>query len=333
MDINDLAKKIQEYLADRPLVVLGSGASVPYGLPTMNSLAFELKKDPQIQAEKESGRLFSDMITIGLEAAIDKNMLTENAKKRIREVTWKCISKEDIKLLRDKELEDRLQPIVLMIKKVITASPNQMTIVTTNYDRLSEYAADIYGATTVTGFEGSLLRRFDGFSAKVDGKRIAARERVVKILKVHGSIDWFEDENENIVSRPDQANIPSGYAPLIVPPGKDKYSATHKEPYRTVIEEADKEFGKAGSFLCVGYGFNDSHIQPKLISQIKNVGKPIVVITKKATDECLRLVTDTNVQKYLILEEDKTQTKVKSNDGEYTVKGCVWSLDEFMKVW
>lgn len=117
MDINDLAKKIQEYLADRPLVVLGSGASVPYGLPTMNSLAFELKKDPQIQAEKESGRLFSDMITIGLEAAIDKNMLTENAKKRIREVTWKCISKEDIKLLRDKELEDRLQPIVLMIKK------------------------------------------------------------------------------------------------------------------------------------------------------------------------------------------------------------------------
>lgn len=90
---------------------------------------------------------------------------------------------------------------------------------------------------------------------------------------------------------------------------------------------------EAQKILSIGYGFNDSHIQPKLISQIKNGGKPIVVITKGATDECLRLVADANVQKYLILEENGTQTKVTSNVGEYTVTGCVWSLDELMKVW
>lgn len=63
--------------------------------------------------------------------------------------------------------------------------------------------------------------------------------------------------------------FPTGYTPLIVPPGKEKYSTTHEEPYRTIIEEADKEFKRAGSFLCIGYGFNDSHIQPKLISANK----------------------------------------------------------------
>ena len=102
----------------------------------------------------------------------------------------------------------------------------------------------------------------------------------------------------DIVSFPLQEQIPLGFTPLIVPPGKEKYSTTHDEPYRSIIEEADKEFKKAGSFLCIGYGFKDSHIQPKLISQIKCGGKPIVVITKEATAECLRLVADTNVKKY-----------------------------------
>lgn len=336
MDLNELAKKIQEYLADSPLVILGSGASVPYGLPTMEGLAKELSNDRELQTEIGSTKLFSDMKTMGLEPAIDQNSLTGTARKRIREVTWECISKADLKLFKEKELADRIHPIIQLIKKIIAASPNQFTIITTNYDRLSEYAADIYGATTVTGFEGNLLKKFEGFPENINKKRIAARERVVKILKVHGSLEWFQDEDGNIISRPVQDIVPSGYIPLIVPPGKEKYSATHEEPYRTVIEEADKEIKKSESFLCVGYGFNDSHIQPRLIFQIKNGGKPIVVITKKATPECLRLVKNENVKKYLILEEyemDTSKTKVISSEGEYIVDGCIWSLTEFLKVW
>lgn len=310
MDLNDVAKMIQEYLSDSPLVVLGSGASVPYGLPTMNGLASVLRKDTLLQMEKDSTKLFSDMGSIGLEAAIDNSALSEKAKNQIRKLTWECINKADLVLFRDKNIEDRMQSLVQLIKKIITTSSNQLTVVTTNYDRLSEYATDLYGASTVTGFEGIFLRKFYGFSDNVNNKRIAARERVVKILKVHGSLDWFMTEDGEIISFPLQEKIPTGYAPLIVPPGKEKYSTTHEEPYRTIIEEADREFKKAGSFLCIGYGFNDSHIQPKLISQIKSVGKPIVVITKKATDECLRLVADTNVKKYLILEDNDPETNV-----------------------
>jgi len=333
LDLNDVAKVIQEYLADSPLVVLGSGASVPYGLPTMGGLASELRKDTLLQAEKNSSKLFSDMDSVGLEAAIDNNTLSENAKKQIRTLTWKCVNEADLKLFRDEKLEERMQTLVQLIKKIIMASPNQLTVVTTNYDRLSEYASDLCGASTITGFEGNLLRKFDGFSDDVNRKRIAVRERVVKILKVHGSLDWFVSEDGGMISLPLQEKMPSGYSPLIVPPGKEKYSTTHDEPYRTIIEEADKEFKGAGSFLCIGYGFNDSHIQPKLISQIKSGGKPIVVITKQATDECVRLVTDSNVKKYLILEDTGSATRVISNSKKTTVSGRIWSLKEFMEVW
>ena len=85
MGLNDVAKIIQEYLADSPLVVLGSGASVPYGLPTMSGLADVLRKDPLLQAEKNSAKLFSDMVSIGLEAAIDNNTLSEH---KLR-ATWR----------------------------------------------------------------------------------------------------------------------------------------------------------------------------------------------------------------------------------------------------
>lgn len=333
MDLNDVAKMIQEYLSDSPLVVLGSGSSVPYGLPTMNELASVLRKDAVLQNEKDSIKLFSDMDSLGLEAAIDNSLLSENAKNQIRILTWDCINKKDLVLFRDKNLVDKMQSLVQLIKKIITTSPNQFTVVTTNYDRLSEYAADLYGASIVTGFEGNFLRKFDGFSDSTNNKRIAARERVVKILKVHGSLDWFKANDDSIISFPLQEKIPSGYTPLIVPPGKEKYSTTHEEPYRTVIEEADKEFKKAGSYLCIGYGFNDSHIQPKLISQIKSGGKPIVVITKKATDECIRLVADTNVKKYLILEDNGSGTRVITNDKDTNISCSIWSLKDFMEVW
>lgn len=328
-----MAKMIQEYLSDSPLVVLGSGASVPYGLPTMIGLASELREDAVLQNEKNSTKLFSDMDSLGLEAAIDNSLLSENAKNQIRILTWDCINKKDLVLFGDENLVDKMQSLVQLIKKIITTSPNQFTVVTTNYDRLSEYAADLYGASTVTGFEGNFLRKFDGFSDSINNKRIAARERVVKILKVHGSLDWFKAEDDSIISFPLQEKIPTGYTPLIVPPGREKYSTTHEEPYRTIIEEADKEFKRAGSFLCIGYGFNDSHIQPKLISQIKSGGKPIVVITKKATDECIRLVADTNVKKYLILEDNGSGTRVITNDEDTNISCSIWSLKDFMEVW
>ena len=41
---DELAKKIQKYLEKLPVVILGTGATIPYGLPSMPGLAGHLKK-------------------------------------------------------------------------------------------------------------------------------------------------------------------------------------------------------------------------------------------------------------------------------------------------
>ena len=185
--------------------------------------------------------------------------------------------------------------MVKLLEKVIAPTPNKAIVVTTNYDRLPEYAADFINATTVTGFEGTLIRKFELPNPVVKTRRIRARERVVDIWKVHGSLDWFVNESNQVISFPLVKEIPGGFRPLIVPPGKDKYSSTHEEPYRTIISEADNAFVEAGAYLCVGYGFNDEHIQPKLLAQIKK-GKPIVVLARTMTDACKRHIIDAGIR-------------------------------------
>lgn len=141
------------------------------------------------------------------------------------------------------------------------------------------------------------------------------------------------DAKGDIYSFPLSQEIPAGFTPLIVPPGKDKYSTTHNEPYRSVISEADKAFTTAGAYLCVGYGFNDEHIQPKLLAQIAN-GKPVVVLARTMTAACKSHIIDAGIKKYLIFEKsDDSHTTVYGNGWSETYEGQYWCLDEFLKVW
>ena len=112
---------------------------------------------------------------------------------------------------------------------MIAPTPNKVVVVTTNYDRLPDYAADGIGASSVTGFEGSYIRKLELPNNSVTTKRVRARERIVEIWKVHGSLDWFIDAKGDISSFRLLQEIPTGFSPLIVPPGKDKYSSTHIE--------------------------------------------------------------------------------------------------------
>lgn len=100
-----------------------------------------------------------------------------------------------------------------------------------------------------------------------------------------------------------------------------------------MIAEADSAFVQAGAYLCIGYGFNDEHIQPKLLTQISK-GKPIVVLARTMTAACRKHIADAGIQKYLIFERaDDAHTRVYGNGWEETYDGAYWSLDNFLNIW
>lgn len=333
MDIDSIARLIQEYLSDGPLVVMGSGASVPYGLPSMGQLANALKADPVIQSDPQFTRFSDEIIASGLENAIDSAGLSETSITEIRRKTWQEINAKDFEIF-DKDPLNPPAGISMLLRKIISPAPNKAVVITTNYDRLVEYAIDSIDATAVTGFEGVLVRKMELPDHTVEKARIHARERVVYLWKVHGSLDWFENTTGKIASLPLSRNVPSGWDPLIIPPGKAKYSSTHTEPYRTVITEADRAFMEASCFLCVGYGFNDEHIQPKLFAQVSSGNKPIVIITKTATESCKNHIMNGSCGKYLVIEEETAgRTSVHANGITTVVDGEYWKLENFLRIW
>lgn len=323
---------LQGYLENNPLIVLGSGASMPYGLPSMKILAEEIKKSDSIISDPNFSVFCTAMDGLGLEEAIDSVELLPQTLNEIRRIVWKTVNERDLAYF-DSNPTTPPEALAELLHKILAPTPNKAVIVTTNYDRLAEYSADQVGATTVTGFEGCLIKKLELPNLQLKTRRTRARERVVDIWKVHGSLDWFIASDGTVASFPLTRNIPSALQPLIIPPGKEKYSATHDEPYRTVIAEADNAFVQSGAYLCIGYGFNDEHIQPKLLAQISK-GKPIVVLTRTMTSACRKHIVDAGIKKFLVFEyADDTHTKVHGNGWEEMYDGQYWLLDNFLKIW
>jgi len=332
MDYKDCLQQIQKYLENSPLIVLGSGSSADYGIPLMDELSDEIKKHNVKFDPMEFESLCKNLASMNLEKALDETNLSETSLNTLRKIVWEYINERDLLFLKKLSQDKSGFSLADLLKIFIQPTPNTVTVVTTNYDRLTEYASDLIGATTVTGFEGNIIRKIDFPKAVLQQKRVRARERVVNVWKVHGSLDWFLKNNGDIVSYPITMEIPSNYNPLIIAPGKEKYNLMYSEPYRDIIAQADSAFSKAGSFLCIGYGFNDDHIQPKLIEQIKKE-KPIVSLCRIASDACKQNIMTANVKKFAIIEYSSDgKTLVSGNGYSEIYDGNFWKLPDFVKI-
>ncbi len=305
---------VQQFLKLCPVILWGSGATIPYGLPSMNDLKERLKLqlgaiDKNVDLETELGNV-----------AVSKH---DEIKKVIRDEVFKKDKECLNEYIRDAYY---FEAIIKMISKFYTSHPCKMDIVTTNYDCVLEYALSKSNYNFTDGFAG---RAFSKFNPEAFEK-----QQIVNLIKVHGSLNWFSDENGDILYLP---NVPDSdkLKYCMVLPARNKYDEAFEEPYRTLIGKSDNVIANAKSFLVVGFGFNDKHLTPKVDSRIR-AGTPIVIITRKATDACKEKLN--RAVNYCLFEESAKETKVtfkKGKDsGEQSVqlKGNYWKLGTFMEV-
>ena len=150
-------------------------------------------------------------------------------------------------------------------------------------------------------------------------------------MKVHGSIDWFNVEQE---ARKLYTSV--SYDPEMIPPGKNKYRTTHLSPYRELMQKSDDAIKKAPSFLVVGFGFNDEHITPLVVKKTKS-GTPIVVVTKEVTTTTEKELQRAKKVIYIEAASDPLRSRVRIiEDGtvqsECELDGDYWSLNKFMDI-
>lgn len=325
MERNDIFIKIQKAVENVPLMLLGCGSSAPYGLPGMDKLAERLQNTVGTEFETDESWLQIDENLkngMDLESAMTDIRLNEDVLHAIRRETWELMSECDLMLLQKIVFREIEFPLSDLIKKFNRATA-PLNIITTNYDRIVEYACDYAGIGVNTGFGGSYIKRYS------DEFRGQGR---VNLAKVHGSLDTFRDTHGGSVAIPLLKEIPNGLEPEIITPGISKFEAVLEGTPRKLLTKADSYINNAQGYLCIGYGFNDKQIQENIVNEIQK-GKPLVLITKDISEKAAHLLCN-NAKHYISVQEgSEPGTTEFCVDKEITiVEGTYWTVKGFMTI-
>ncbi len=313
MNIDEIYNTIQTYLREPPLVIWGSGATIGFGLPSMSNL-----KDEIGAAIPTFDKTCTD-----LEAELGKDKYEADLP-RIRKIIRDVVNAADIKakehLLNS---TDDFEGIKRLTDFCHSPHPKVMNVVSTNYDRILEYVWGYNGIRYTDGFEQQELSVFD------ENKFLD--KDIINLMKVHGSLDWFDVDHEVRKLSSD-----FGFDPVMIPPGKNKYRTTHNSPYRELMQKSDDAIKKAPSFLVVGFGFNDEHITPQVSKKTK-AGTPIVVVTMKVTPTTEKQLEKAKRVIYIEADTDIRKSRIRIIENGDTISDTVedgqfWTLNKFMDI-
>jgi hypothetical protein len=161
------------------------------------------------------------------------------------------------------------------------ATRERLHIFTTNYDRVVEYGCDLLGLRVLDRFIGRLKPVFRASRLGIDlhynppGIRGEPRylEGVVRFTKLHGSIDWRQEEGLSGRPRIVQSALPFGAAEshpdlpehprdgLIIYPNPAKDVETLEYPYAELFRDFAAAACQPNAVVVTyGYGFGDDHI-------------------------------------------------------------------------
>lgn len=183
-----------------------------------------------------------------------------------------------------------------------SASRERLHVFTTNYERLIEHGCDLAGLRIVDRFVGALNPLFRSSRVELDmhynppGIRGEPRfmEGVVRVSKLHGSIDWQFDKASKVIRR---VGIPFGAADnhtdipqspidtVMIYPNPAKDVETTAYPYAEIFRDMAAAVCRPNAVVVTyGYGFGDDHINRVLLDMLSIPSTHIVIISYGVDD-------------------------------------------------
>ena len=334
----EIKEYIQSFFSFGTLTIVGSGLSCAEGMPGMGELAGKLLSEipKHIKSDNDCWNTIKKDLeeSKGLEEVLLNNPPDNTIEELIIKIT------NDYLLSKENEILNRMvmTDVCLRFGKYIARMPITKTglpIVTTNYDRLIEFACEKNRIYIDSGFLGRFYANLDPtgsrFSFCKNVKRIknayiANYQNRIKLFKPHGCFSWHLINGEPI-STNIQINSPS----LIITPGFNKYRAGYEKPFDLHREGANKEIDNAARYIIIGYGFNDDHLETHLKAQIAS-GKPTLIITKFLTQKAKEVINE--YENVTAIESDKDDENSCIYYKKDKIEICgkrIWDLTIFIK--
>jgi hypothetical protein len=297
-ELDRLKCQIQEFITPGLVIILGSGLSAAEGISGMGTLATHLLTEipPKLTKGMElSWQPIADKLStgMGLEDVLLAHPPTEAIETLIVAATAELIRRDEAKVIREVVAQSRTLRLTRLLRQFISWS-EPVDMVTPNYDRLAEFAAEDAGLGVDTMFVGNALGRYDeaacdlGFLKRLQpvGRKsfrpvMAPR---IRLNKPHGSLDWTIRGDKPIRIAPE-----FNPSPLIITPGVNKYLHGYSVPFDRHRERGNACIDRASRFLVIGFGFNDRHLETHLSPAIR-AGKPTLILTHTLSVQAAQLI-------------------------------------------
>ena len=133
---------------------------------------------------------------------------------------------------------------------------------------------------------------------------------------------------------PPSETIPTGCMPEIIMPGPGKYEHVLKEPILSVFTDAMVALKQARAYLCIGFGFNDMHIQSKLESNWTQGKASLVILAKELSPAAEQMLSKAADNDFLALEKEGGGTRARWRlhpEGVVLPNYDLWNLAEFLE--
>jgi hypothetical protein len=302
------------------IIFLGAGASAAVGYPAMaglrtqlldrikgdeRNLLYELLRSEQSDAEtvlqdiesidslvkRGLGKIFQ-----GSSYAIFTDMAGQKHTVLFQQFVDLCLSlREEIRdLIFDiyqfrTECVPRLGPYSQLFATF--GSKREHHIYTTNYDRIIEaFCARTKGFEVRDGFEYDSKTRTNLWRPVSFDYALPEDAVTVKVLKLHGSLDWKVGESgiERVSPeiRMEQRPTAIHKKDILIYPGSKE--PPENEPFRTVYERFETQMKEADRCLVIGFSFRDPYLN-RIFRDFVNSGKGhLWVMSKDCKDTVAR---------------------------------------------
>ncbi len=227
---------------------------------------------------------------------------------------------------------------VEFVRRLSHRSDPWIKVFSLNYDPLIERAAERAKIRFVDGYHGTEHAYFDAavFEERVGrirgshrGKQFDETVRPLHLLKLHGSLGWYECQTHGVRRCAFSACPPGDTKLLMVPPQRRKGSDTMLPPYAALWSSFRGSLGQNASpinrLVCIGYGFADEHVNAVIEAALARSDFTTLIFTRVLGDDAWnRWSTKANVT---VVTENRSSLKGEVGAGHPDL----WSFEKMAK--
>lgn len=340
MDMDELKRLLQGQFGDGLVTVVGSGLSCAEGLPGMTELSDHLRaalRDGLSPTDAALWRTLAPLVDAqGLEAALLAHAPSPTLEAAIVARTAELMASREREVVADVFTGRKTLQFTRLLAHLVVPQ-NGLPVVTTNYDRLIEIAAEEAGLGADTMFVGGFAGKLDEQESRLSFCRdvsLRQNRRVnyrfqprVNVFKPHGSLDWYHRAGKPVRYAGDLAS-----PRLIITPGLNKFRNGYESPFDKHRDRANAAIEQAARFLILGYGFNDDHLETHLKPRIRSGARTLLLTRTLSPNaealarECENVVA---IQRAVLGGKEGSSLIVKKAEIQLADL-ALWELDTFI---